>query len=99
MSAIVGICITEAYEVVSCAQMYAVRCCECQMNNEQPKVVDWFSLCDVSCGQVCTVGICITKAYEVVSCAQMYAVRGCERQMNNEQPKAVGAGTSVNKEY
>ena len=28
-----------AYEAVSCGQMYAVRCCECKMNNEQPKVV------------------------------------------------------------
>jgi len=28
-----------AYEVVSCGQMYAVRGCECKMNNEQPKVV------------------------------------------------------------
>jgi len=35
----VGICITVAYEAVSCAEMYAVRVCECQMNNEQPKAV------------------------------------------------------------
>ena len=28
-----------AYEVVSCGQMCAVRCCECWMNNERPKVV------------------------------------------------------------
>jgi len=25
----VGICVTKAYEVVSCAEMYAVRGCEC----------------------------------------------------------------------
>ena len=40
--------------------------------------MNWFSVCDVSYGQVFTVGICITKAYEAVSCAEMYAVRGCE---------------------
>ena len=28
-----------AYWVVTCAQMYAVRGCECKINNEQPKVV------------------------------------------------------------
>jgi len=36
----VGICITKGYEAVSCAEMYAVRRCECYMNNEQPKAVD-----------------------------------------------------------
>jgi len=51
--------------------------------------VNWFSVCDVSYGQVFTVGICITKAYEAVRCAEMYAVRGCECQMNNAQPKVV----------
>jgi len=61
--------------------------------------MNWFSVCDVSYGQVFTVGICITKAYEAVSYAEMYAVRGCECRMNNEQPNVVGAGTSVNKEY
>ena len=32
-----------------------------------PPRMNWFSVCDVSYGQVFTVGICITKAYEVVS--------------------------------
>jgi len=34
-----SISITKANEVVCCAEMYAVRGCECQMNNEQPKIV------------------------------------------------------------
>ena len=35
----VGICVTVAYEAVSCTEMYAVRSCECEMNNEQTKGV------------------------------------------------------------
>ena len=40
--------------------------------------MNWFSVCDVSCGQVFTDSICITKAYEVLSFAKMYTVCGCE---------------------
>jgi len=40
--------------------------------------MNWFSVCDVSYGQVFTDSICITKAHEAVSCTEMYAVRGCE---------------------
>ena len=68
--------------------------------------MNWFSVCDISYGQVFTDVICITKAQEAVSCAEMCAVGNCEGQVDSGQPKVVGAGpkscgvrTSVNKEY
>ena len=59
--------------------------------------MNWFSVCDVSCGQVFTLGIRITKVYEVVSCAQMYAVCGCVVLDEQRSTTSCGTGTPVNR--
>jgi len=60
-----------------CAHVHLLGCMNETAELPLPHM-NWFSVCDVSCGQLFTDSICITKAYEVVSCGQMYAVCGCE---------------------
>ena len=73
-----SICITKAWEAVSCGQVCAVRGCECQMNNEQPKVV-------VTGTQSCGVGTSVNKEYWKIKAASNSRTIFLEKDQSNDE--------------